>query len=149
MKLKLILLALLSIAPSFAFAQTVHSASLAWIQSTTSGVTSNGVYRAPGACPTTGTPTYTLLTNTASPATSYVDTTVVAATTYCYAVTASVGTEVSGYSVPATAIIPSTTNSPTNLTVTTAEFSFPALGLGEELDGNQIVEQVTVEIPAG
>jgi fibronectin type 3 domain-containing protein len=97
-----------------AMAQTPHSATLNWTQSTTPGVTGNNVYRGT----VSGGP-YTLLTTTpVAPATTYMDTAVSAATTYYYVVTALVGTEESAYSNQVTAVIPSNTNSPTNLTVT-------------------------------
>jgi fibronectin type 3 domain-containing protein len=94
-------------------AQTVHSATLTWTQSTTTGITGNNVYRGT----VSGGP-YTLLTTTPlAPATTYKDTSVTAATTYYYVVTALVGTEESGYSNQATAAIPTTTAAPTGLTV--------------------------------
>ena len=107
------LLLALALFCSVAFAQTQHSATLNWTQSITPGLTGNNVYRGT----TTGGP-YTLITATPiNPTTTYVDFTVSAATTYYYVVTALVGVEESAYSNQITAVIPTTTASPTNLTV--------------------------------
>ena len=107
------LLLLLALFGSAAFAQTQHSATLSWAQSTTPGITNNNVYRGT----VSGGP-YTLLTATALPATTtYVDTSVTGGTSYFYVITALIGTSESAFSNQATAAIPVTPNAPTSLTV--------------------------------
>jgi fibronectin type 3 domain-containing protein len=57
--------------------------SLRWIQSTTPGLTSNGIYRRTDPDPYPASPTFTI-----SPNTAYQDNSVIGGTTYCYRVTA-------------------------------------------------------------
>jgi fibronectin type 3 domain-containing protein len=107
--MKLLILALLVAASGWA--QT-HSVKLSWTQSTTTGVTTNNVYRST----TSGGP-YAVVANLPA-ATTYTDQTVVGGTTYFYVVTALVGTLESGKSTQVTTTVPNTPNAPTNLTAT-------------------------------
>jgi hypothetical protein len=119
--MKRLLVVLLLFAGS-ALAQA-HTASLAWTQSTTPGVTGNNVCRAT----VSGGP-YTLVSPSAfGPATTFVDSTVAGGTTYFYVVTAYItasSTPCTGvapesvFSTQATAAIPVTPNAPTGLTIT-------------------------------
>ena len=93
-------------------AQSSHSATLNWTQSTSTGVTANGVYRS-----TTSGSGYALIYTSLSPMVTYTDSAVVAGTTYYYVVTAFVGSEESAYSSQVTATIPSNPNPPTGITV--------------------------------
>lgn len=90
---------------------TVHQASLTWTQSTGTGLTSNCIYRSQ----VSGGP-YTQLTCTASPATSYVDLSVVGGQTYYYVVTAVAGTQESAFSNEVKAVIPQSPPAPSGLT---------------------------------
>lgn len=89
------ILLLLFLVCGIAFAQTpTHSATLTWTDTVNPSGTTYDVYRATAACPTggvIGTLTYTLLNSTPLSVMTYTDTTVTAATTYCYYLTA-VGT---------------------------------------------------------
>jgi hypothetical protein len=78
-----------------------HSVTLTWTASTTSGVTAYNIYRSQ----TTGGP-YTKLTATAVATTTYTDSSVIAGTTYYYVATALVGSAESGYSIQASATVP-------------------------------------------
>ena len=97
---------------------SVHSVSLTWAQSTTVGVTGNNVYRAAGASCTGAT----VLSSTATPIISYVDSGLPAATTYSYAVSATCAT-CSPTESPLSVCVTATTkadapNAPTGLVVT-------------------------------
>ena len=84
---------------------------LAWTQSTSTGVTGNNVYRGT----VSGGP-YTLITTTPhAPSTTYTDTTVLSSTTYYYVVTALAGTVESAYSSQVSAAVPAHPNSPTGV----------------------------------
>jgi hypothetical protein len=78
----------------------VHSATLSWTPSVTSGVTGYNVYRG------TVLGTYTQINPTTVSGNSYSDTQVIGGTTYYYVVTAVAPAGQSGYSTPATAAIP-------------------------------------------
>jgi len=67
------------------------------------------VYKASGACPATGTPTFTLLIALGSGVSTYTDTTVSSGLTYCYAATAVQGGLESAYSPFFNAPIPGPT----------------------------------------
>lgn len=95
---------------SFACAQNgptpvpVPSVSLSWVQSTGPGtITSNNVYRCTGTGCVPAPPAVKTLT---TPGTAYVDLTVLANTTYVYAVTASSSAGEGGYSNTVTAVVP-------------------------------------------
>lgn len=80
-----------------------HSVSLSWAASISPNITGYNVYRGT----TSGGP-YTKVTATVTPGTSYTDSTVQAATTYYYVVTAVNGSnQESGYSNQAQAVVPS------------------------------------------
>lgn len=99
-----------------AFAQTTsHSVTLNWIDSTNPATTTYSVYRFVGPC--TGTPTFTKIASSVAVKT-FVDSTVLASTTYCYAVTATNATAESAKSVPASAVLPADLVSPTGLITT-------------------------------
>lgn len=111
MKRLILSLALLSF-PMLCMAQSpcasgTHCAVLSWTASTTPGV-SYSVWRASGSCPADfAAATVPVQVNTAAiTALSYVDTTVTAGTTYCYAVTAVLAGVNSAYSPDAQAVIP-------------------------------------------
>jgi hypothetical protein len=111
-KIRLLILAVLCLFPAIAEAQTIHSATLTWVQSTSPGITGNNVYRSL----VSGGP-YTLITiSPLAPVTTYVDLAVISATMYCYVTTALVGSEESAYSPQACATVPTTTIAPTGLT---------------------------------
>ena len=78
----------------------VHSATLSWTPSVTSGVTGYNVYRG------TVLGAYTQINPTTVSGNSYSDTQVIGGTTYYYVVTAIAPAGQSGYSTPATANIP-------------------------------------------
>jgi len=100
---RLILFALLLFAIGAA-AQN-HSATLSWV-ALPDTPTSN-VYRAPGACPSTGSPTGQVKLNlTPVAATTYKDSTVAGANTYCYTVRATLNGVESVDSNTAQAVIP-------------------------------------------
>jgi len=92
------------------------SVALTWIQSTSSGVTANCVYRSTGSGSTPAPPA--IYCSTAA-ITTWTDSTVSASTTYVYAVTAKVGSTESAYSTTATAAIPAAPAAPTDLTTPT------------------------------
>lgn len=96
-----------------AAAQSSHSVTLSWTQSTSTGVTTNNVYRAT----TSGGP-YAVIYSSAAPATTYTDNSVASGSTYYYVVTALVGSEESAYSNQVTAVIPANPNPPTGLNAT-------------------------------
>jgi hypothetical protein len=82
----------------------VPSVSLSWVQSTGPGtITSNNVYRCTGSGCTPAAPAIKTLT---TPGTAYMDNTVLANTTYVYAVTASSSAGEGGYSNAVTAVVP-------------------------------------------
>jgi hypothetical protein len=81
----------------------VHSVSLSWTASTTSGITSYNVYRAVFG---TKCGTYSNIGSTASTVTTYTDNVVTDGTTYCYATTAVDANGESGYSNITQAVIP-------------------------------------------
>jgi fibronectin type 3 domain-containing protein len=78
----------------------VHSATLSWTPSVTTGVTGYNVYRG------TVLGTYMQINPTTVSGDSYADTQVIGGTTYYYVVTAVSPAGQSGYSTPATAAIP-------------------------------------------
>jgi hypothetical protein len=59
---------------------------LQWVQSTTPGITQNGIYRRTSTGSYPPTPTLTI-----NPATTYQDSGLVSGTTYCYAISAFAG----------------------------------------------------------
>jgi hypothetical protein len=77
-------------------APPVHTASLSWTASTSSGVTSYNVYRAVYGTSSCGS--YSNIGSTTSSITSYTDSVVTDGTTYCYATTAVDPSGESGYS---------------------------------------------------
>jgi len=85
-------------------AAPVHTVSLTWKASTTSGVTSYNVYRAVYASNACGS--YSNIGSTPSPTTAYTDSVVADGTTYCYATTAVDPSGESGYSNITQAVIP-------------------------------------------
>jgi fibronectin type 3 domain-containing protein len=86
--------------------------SLAWTQSTATGVTANCVYRSVGA---SSVPAPPAIYCSPTPVTAYTDATVSANTTYVYAVTAKVGQTESSYSNTATAVVPANPPAPSGL----------------------------------
>ena len=76
-----------------AIAQSGHGILLTWTQPAGVTVTANAVYRGT----TSGGP-YTLLLSSATPITSFLDTTGTTGTNYCYVVTDTAGGVESGYS---------------------------------------------------
>jgi hypothetical protein len=116
MKRIVCLFALLAVIAGVCHAQngpTQHSATLSWIQSTSSGVKFNCVYR--GAA--VGNYTIPALFCSTSPITLYKDLSVVAGTTYHYAVTASDGTTESAFSNDVAAAIPNNVAAPSGLSL--------------------------------
>jgi hypothetical protein len=126
---------------------TQPTVQLTWVQSTTSGVTSNHVYR----CIQTGTtacvPAPPAIFGSTAPITSYTDSTVAPSTTYVYAVTASINATESQYSSSVTAAIPASPNAPTNLTAptVTGKLAIPQIKdrrpdglLGEKVDAKAL-----------
>jgi len=93
-------------------AQTTHTATLTWNDTTNPSGTTYNIYRASGLC--SGNPSYTKIA-TSITAKTYVDSTVTPGN-YCYYATATFGGVESGPSNTALAPIPSF--APTNLTVT-------------------------------
>lgn len=92
--------ALLLIFASIPAMAASHSVALTWTASTDSTTATPGtvnVYRATGACPTSGigTLSYTALATGQAPAGTYTDSTVTVGT-YCYYVTATIGGVASG-----------------------------------------------------
>ena len=85
-------------------AAPVHSVSLAWKASNTSGVTSYNVYRAVYGTSSCGS--YSNIGSTPSSTTAYTDSVVADGTTYCYATTAVDPSGESGYSNITQAVIP-------------------------------------------
>jgi hypothetical protein len=85
-------------------AAPVHSVSLSWTASSTSGVTSYNVYRAVHG--TTSCGSYSNVGSTPSSITIYTDSAVADGTTYCYATTAVDASGESGYSNITQAVIP-------------------------------------------
>jgi len=86
---KLILALMLSVALLSAQGQTVHSATLSWTASPDAAANPTGnynIYRATGNCADT-TIVFTKVGTATSTATTFTDSTVAAATTYCYEVT--------------------------------------------------------------
>jgi hypothetical protein len=84
-------------------AAPVHTVSLSWTASTTSGVTSYNVYRAVFG---TSCSSYSNVGSTPSSTTAYTDSVVADGTTYCYATTAVDPSGESGYSNISKAVIP-------------------------------------------
>ena len=114
-----LVLAILSI-PFAAKAQSSYSVNLTWTASTSSTSANPGsvkVLRATGSCPASGIGSlvYSSLNNTAPAAGPYTDSTVVAGTTYCYYITATVGSSTSGPSNTFQAVIPTATAPPSSL----------------------------------
>lgn len=108
MNKKLAFLAL-ALACGLASAQSAqHKVTLSWTASPDSTAANPGtanVWRATGACPTTGAPTGATEISTSAPAGGpYVDSNVAAGSTYCYYVTATISGATSG---------PSNTTQPT------------------------------------
>ena len=94
-----------------AHAQSTHTVTLAWTQSTSSGVTANNVYRST-ISGTQGTVIYT----STSPVTAYTDPGPLAnGTTYYYCITALVGSSESVCSSQTSAVIPNPPPAPTGL----------------------------------
>ncbi|MFZ1165853.1 MAG: choice-of-anchor D domain-containing protein [Candidatus Sulfotelmatobacter sp.] len=85
-------------------AAPVHTVSLMWTASTTTGVTSYNVYRAIYSGSACGS--YTNIGSSPSPTTAYTDSVVADGTTYCYATTAIDPSGESGYSNVSQAMIP-------------------------------------------
>jgi hypothetical protein len=85
-------------------AAPVHSVSLTWTASTTTGITSYNVYRAVYASSVCGS--YSNIGSTASTVTAYIDSVVTDGTTYCYATTAVDSGGESAYSNVVQAAIP-------------------------------------------
>jgi Abnormal spindle-like microcephaly-assoc'd, ASPM-SPD-2-Hydin len=85
-------------------AAPVHSVSLTWTASTTTGITSYNVYRAVYASSVCGS--YSNIGSTASTVTAYTDSVVTDGTTYCYATTAVDSGGESAYSNVVQAAIP-------------------------------------------
>ncbi|MGB8763010.1 MAG: choice-of-anchor D domain-containing protein [Candidatus Sulfotelmatobacter sp.] len=85
-------------------AAPVHTVSLMWTASTTTGVTSYNVYRAIYSWSACGS--YTNIGSSPSPTTAYTDSVVADGTTYCYATTAIDPSGESGYSNVSQAMIP-------------------------------------------
>lgn len=108
--MKLLLLALFAVA--IAAAQSQHSVTLTWSDTTNPSGTTYNVYRAQGLC--SGTPTFSKLA-AAVPAKTYLDSTVTPGN-YCYEVTATANGMESAPSNTALAPVPSF--SPQNLSVT-------------------------------
>lgn len=108
---KLLLAICLLMFASSAFADpTVHSSTLAWTQSTSSGITANCVYRS-----AVNNTSYSQIFCSTAPITSYVDLTVVGGTQYFYKVTAKAGTQESGYSNEVSGTVPLSPAAPTGL----------------------------------
>ena len=111
-KLPLFLLFAILMAGS-ALAQSSHSVTLNWTQSTTPGVTGNGVY----VSLTSATGPWSLLTQSLAPMVTYTDNTVASGKTYFYAVTALAGSAESVKSNAVTALVPANPFAPTSLTL--------------------------------
>lgn len=109
---------------------TQPTVALTWTQSTSTGVTANCVYRGSAA----GTYILPAIFCSTAPITSYIDSTVVASTTYHYAVTAKVGSTESGYSNDVTAAVPASPNAPVlNTPTETGKIESPGQGLVAEV----------------
>jgi hypothetical protein len=116
--MKKILLVLGFLFMSFsAFAQSGHSVTLNWTQSTTPGITTNNVY----VSNTSITGPWSVLFKSASPIVTYTDTTQAGGTTVFYAVTALIGVEESAKSVGVSVTFPANPNAPTGVTVTNVQ----------------------------
>lgn len=89
---------------------TAPSVQLAWVQSSSAGVTGNCIYRGL----TAGNYALPALFCSVTPITTYVDNTVARGTTYHFAITAQAGGVESGYSNDAVAVIPVAPAPPTN-----------------------------------
>ncbi len=99
---------------TFALASpTQHQVALTWTQSTGAGITGNCVYRSQ-----TSGGSYTQLWCSLSPATTYVDSTVVGGQTYYFVVTAAAGTQESAFSNEVKTVIPQSPTSPLGLSAT-------------------------------
>lgn len=96
------------------FAQSGHSATLNWTQSTTPGVTSNKVYSSL----VSSTGPYSALFTSTSPITTYTDTSQAGGSTVYYVVTALVGQQESAYSTSVTVNFPANPFAPTGLSAT-------------------------------
>lgn len=107
--MKRLFAALILVATAFA-APTVHSTSLLWTQSSSTGITGNCVYRSQ----TSGGP-YTSLFCSGTASTSYNDTQVIGGQTYYYVVTALAGTQESTYSNEVKVTVPLSPAAPTGL----------------------------------
>jgi len=98
--MKLIILFIIS---AFALAAQTRSVALAWVdtQNPATG-TSYNVYKAPGVCPASGTPTWGTAPLNATPLTTktYTDTPIAIGTSACYAVTALFAGVESAKSIP-------------------------------------------------
>jgi hypothetical protein len=85
-------------------AAPVHSVSLTWKASSSSGVTSYNIYRSIYVANSCGS--YSNIASTPSPSTAYTDSVVADGTTYCYATTSVDASGESGYSNITQAVIP-------------------------------------------
>lgn len=112
---------------------TQPTVQLTWVQSTTTGVTSNHVYRCTQTGSTACVPAPPAVFGSTAPIASYTDSTVAPSTVYVYAVTASINTTESQYSTPVTAAIPASPNAPTGLAAPTVT---GALALPKEKRGS-------------
>jgi hypothetical protein len=95
---------------------TLPTVTLKFVQSTSTGITGNCIYRATGA---TSIPAPPAIFCSTSPIVTWTDTTVAPSTTYVYAVTAKAGAAESAYSNSTTAITPANPNPPSGVTTVT------------------------------